>query len=450
VSRLEKALSRARALREEERAAREAEAARKAQEAEETHARIVERFEASRAENFEAQQSPYAAAQPPTLRDELARSLDYWTKRGVAPDTAERLTRVARAEDAGDDEAPWAAGLRQEWAAATASPDYVSAFRHVLMSPQDAHLRMTPAEHAAYRRVDRLRAPLATSGYVLPSVLDPTIMLTNDGTISPIRQLARRVTTTTSTWRGIVSAGATAEWKSEGQQAADGTPGVAEVEIPTHFQDVTAVASYEVIEDSLDFIPQMTEVITDALAVHEAAALAVGTGSGQPEGLVTGLTPPGSSSYIITSQGETLTAASLYDIQNALPARFSPGASWLMALPVMNTIRQFTIGTANGAWAFPEMRDNPPSLLNRLVYETSNLDSTWNASATASNYVVVYGNVAAAYIIVDRIGTSIEILPGYGANNRPTGQRILFVHRRLGAEVVRPQAARVVNVATAA
>jgi HK97 family phage major capsid protein len=380
---------------------------------------------------------------------DLTRSLDTLVDRfGVAPKTAERIQQVAR-PDAG--EGTQATRLRTEWAAATSSPDYLQAFVKLLNSPQDAHLRWTDAEHDAFRRADAYRAAQSLSGYVLPAMLDPTILLTNVGSISPIRALARVVTTPTNQWRGITSAGATAEWKAEGAQAGDGTPLAAEVAIPVHVQDVDAIASYEVIEDAVDFVAQMAEVIADALAVHEGQAFITGTGSGQPEGLITGLVAAALAGAQITAQaGEALTAATLYAVQNALGARFSANASWLANIATMNTISAFTIGSANGQFEFPEIRDTPPRLLRKPFYEVSQMDGTINAAATETNDVLVYGDIRSAYTIVDRLGATVEVLPGFGANNRPTGQRHIFMYRRVGAEVVRPTAARVVRVTTAA
>jgi HK97 family phage major capsid protein len=143
-----------------------------------------------------------------------------------------------------------------------------------------------------------------------------------------------------------------------------------------------------------------------------------------------------------------LAAADPYTLQNALPARFSAGASWLSHIATANTLRQFE--TANGALKFPSLHDDPPMLLGKPWNECSNMDSIINAAATENNFVLAYGDWMRAFVIVDRIGATVEILPGFGANQRPTGQRHLFITSRHGSEIVVPQAARLLDVPTTA
>jgi HK97 family phage major capsid protein len=78
------------------------------------------------------------------------------------------------------------------------------------------------------------------------------------------------------------------------------------------------------------------------------------------------------------------------------------------------------------------------------------MDGALNATATANNFVVVYGDVAAGFTIVDRIGSTMEVLPVYGANGRPTGQRQLFTTFMTGSAVTVPQALRLLDIPTTA
>lgn len=338
------------------------------------------------------------------------------------------------------------------WVTAAGSEAYLRAFAKVVSDPLRGHLMWEPDEQQAFRDVTRVhamlesRAALGTSGYVLPVSLDPAIMLTNAGAINPLREVARVVTTSTNTWRGITSGGATAEWKAEGVEAADGTPTVAEAEIATHAATVDVVWSYELEQDSDSLVSELGMVMRDAVNVQQLAAFTTGSGTGEPQGIITGL--DGTASELSPATAETLAAADVYAVQNALPARFSAGASWLSNLAIRNSIAQFE--TTNGAHQFPELRQSPPSLLTKPWRELSQMDGTINPAATADNFVLLYGDIAKAFVIVDRIGATLELLPGYGANGRPTGQRHGFLFSRVGSEVVVSNAARVLNVATTA
>lgn len=75
------------------------------------------------------------------------------------------------------------------------------------------------------------------------------------------------------------------------------------------------------------------------------------------------------------------------------------------------------------------------------------MDSAINAAATENNYMLIYGDVARGFFIVDRVGSTLELIPNLvGANQRPTGQRGALLWARTGSEVVVPQALRLLDV----
>ena len=78
------------------------------------------------------------------------------------------------------------------------------------------------------------------------------------------------------------------------------------------------------------------------------------------------------------------------------------------------------------------------------------MDSTFNASATADNFLLAYGDWK-QFVIVDRIGTTLELVPHlFGDNSRPTGERGALLWFRTGSDVVVDNAFRILNVATTA
>ena len=80
--------------------------------------------------------------------------------------------------------------------AATGSDDYRSAFGKRLADPLGRNL--TPAELAAEARAASLTDN--AGGYAVPFTLDPTLILTSDGSSNPFRQIDRVVPNTTDTW----------------------------------------------------------------------------------------------------------------------------------------------------------------------------------------------------------------------------------------------------------
>jgi HK97 family phage major capsid protein len=173
----------------------------------------------------------------------------------------------------------------------------------------------------------------------------------------------------------------------------------------------------------------------------EAAALVTGSGSGQPTGIVTALI--GTSSIVTSATTDTLAAADLYSVHDALPARYRRNASWLATNQFYSRARQFDTAGGSALWAqLGEGR--PPNLLGRGVYESEDMDSSITGSA--ENYLAVVGDFR-NYVIADRIGMTVEFIPHlFGTNKRPTGQRGWFAYYRVGADSVNDAAFRMLNV----
>ena len=342
-------------------------------------------------------------------------------------------------------------GRIARWAIAASNPAYETAFAKMLIDPTRGHLEWSTDERNAYTAVAELSRTMSLTvgagGYMVPFTLDPSIMLTNDGSSNPLRRLATVKLTKTNSWNGITSAGATAEWKSEESEVADGSPTIAQPSIPTFFGDAFVPYSFEFSTDADDALNELSKVLVDAADNLMAVGYTTGNGTTAPQGIVTGLV--GTSSEINTSGSETHSATDPFVLQNALPARFSANATWQSHIATANAYRQME--TTNGALLFPELRDRPASLLGKPWYENSNMDGSLNAAATANNYAVIYGDVRAGYVIVDRIGATLELIPNLmGANNRPTGQRGALLWFRTGGEVVVPQALRLLDIPTTA
>jgi HK97 family phage major capsid protein len=129
----------------------------------------------------------------------------------------------------------------------------------------------------------------------------------------------------------------------------------------------------------------------------------------------------------------------------ALPARWRPNARWMMSLPILNGYRQLPQATGLN-YSVINDATTPPTALGWPVYENSNMDSTLTGGA--ADYLVLSGDFR-QFVIVDRIGTSIEVIPHlFGAAQRPTGQRGAYLHFRTGSGVLVRDAFRLSNFST--
>ena len=382
-----------------------------------------------------------------TESDRGRRTIDNAHREGTLPsNAAEKATALI------DEGHPGARGLADRWATAAGDPAYRGAFAKMLGDPDRGHLTWNAAEAESYRQVAKVQAEMmsttgANGGFMIPLTLDPAIMLTNSGSNNPLRQLATVKQTMTNAWQGVTSAGATSEWKAENAEAADGSPTLGDPSIPVHLGDSFVPYSFEVGMDAENFLSELAIVLMDSADNLMADAYTTGTGSGQPQGIVTGLA--GTASEINGQGSEALAATDPFDLQNALGARFSANATFQGHIATMNAYRRFE--TPNGAHEFPELRENPPSLLGKPFFENSNMDSAIDPAATANNYMAIYGDIARAFYIVDRVGATMEMIPNMiGANQRPTGERGALLWFRTGSKVVNVPAARLLDIPTTA
>jgi HK97 family phage major capsid protein len=340
-----------------------------------------------------------------------------------------------RAESLLADSAPGALGVAAEYILAAGDSAYEAAFAKSVADPVRGHMMWTEPERTAYQRVAELRTAMGTGtgvgGDMVPLTLDPALMLTSAGSNNPLRQICRVVQTVSNTWQGVSTSGATAEWKAEQAQAADGSPPTTPKPIPVYFADVDVVFSYELGMDAISFMPELSRVMQDAVNQLTNLAYTTGPGTTQPKGFVPNATAPARTAGVFT-------VADVYLLQNSLPPRFSANAHWCANIAVMNAIAQFQIGTTQ--YAFPEIREDPPRLLTKPVHEVSNMSGDMT---TAASRFLAYGDFQ-QHVIVDRIGSFLEVLPGYGAGFRPTGQRHAFLYFRTGSDLVIPTAVQVI------
>ena len=167
----------------------------------------------------------------------------------------------------------------------TNSPAYRSAFQKYLEQPMQYQAMLDDAEREAIRTA--LSTTAGNGGHAIPFLLDPQVVVTSDGAAGGFRSFSRVETGTSNKWQGVTSAGATAEWKTEGSQAADGSPTTSQPSITAYLADIFVLASYEITGDAASLIAQLPMVLAEEKFEHEEAAFAVGSGSGAPYGVVT-------------------------------------------------------------------------------------------------------------------------------------------------------------------
>lgn len=149
--------------------------------------------------------------------------------------------------------------------------------------------------------------------------------------------------------------------------------------------------SRELIEDSgVDILAFLAVQTGNALGFKVNNDLTVGSGSSQPNGIVTAA----ASAVTGTASGPTFTADNLIDLAYSLDgaARRLPGVGWMMNTSSLGVVRK--LKDNNGAYIFsPALADGNDRVLSYPVFENPAMAS--NASATKS---VIFGHLPSYYV----------------------------------------------------
>jgi HK97 family phage major capsid protein len=373
--------------------------------------------------------------------DMIARSMsviEVHAKRGLLlDDRAQEATRKVASN-----------ALIARHALLTGHDEYVDAFRAYLNDPMGEGLR------AAQRS---LTLGTASGGFLLPYVLDPTIVITSDGSINPYRALADVKTTTSNAWQGVNSAGVQMGWLDEGGQASDQTPSAGQIQIYPKKAAAWIIASFESNADT-NFADQLPRLLADSKDILEETAMARGTGgvgnAGQPKGVLTALGTAqqvkagGSAVPAFTGTAGGVNGGGVADVMTlnaALGARFRMSASvaWVMNITNINRIRSVD-QYGGGGFLANLAQGQPPNLLDKPLRESPSLTQTPGTGTALAAAAAIFGDWSKFYV-VDRIGSTMlfdPLIKAAGTANMPTGNQGWFYYWRVGSDVATPNAFR--------
>jgi HK97 family phage major capsid protein len=314
----------------------------------------------------------------------------------------------------------------------TSDPDYVAAWAELLRTGGLAPILSEP-EVLAIRRMRELQRAMSLTdsggGYLVPFQLDPAVIITSDGSYNPFRAVSRVVQATGDTYNPV-SAGATVwSWDAENSEVSDDTSTFVQPSVTVHTGRGFVPFSIQVGEDAPNLAEEVSRLLSFGRATLESQAFAIGSGSGEPFGIVTALA--GTASVVSATTNNSFgPAVDVYKLDEALPARYrsSRSSAWFGHRTFLNDISQAE--SANGARLFPDVLGNPGTLLGVAAYESEAMDAVL---ATGDDYILVFGDFS-NYLIADR-STSVEFIPHlfHTTSNRPSGTRGFYAYHRVGA-----------------
>lgn len=277
-------------------------------------------------------------------------------------------------------------------------------------------------------------------GFAVPFQLDPTVILTDDGTISPLRQISRVEQITSKTWQGITSDGITVTRSAEGADATDNSFTIDQPEVSPTRVIADVPFSVEVDQDWPQLRSEIARLLADAKMQEEDVSFVTGDGTGNnPSGVVATLD---AGSEVPTDAILSFTADEDVDaLELALPPRFRSRASFLANRAILqafrNQLRQQ--GASAGDRWVSHTQDMPAQIDGFNAYEASAME----ADPLAAARLMLFGDFS-QFLIVDRLGMIVEVNPHVtGAGGRWKGQRAIVAVWRNSSLILVDNAFRV-------
>ena len=335
----------------------------------------------------------------------------------------------------------------QALALALSDPDYASGYSKRFNKGAEMAI-LTDAEKAAFAVVyETQRAFGSTTGSAggdwAPAGLDPALTITDAAVTNPVRMGAHRYVTASETTKTVTSTAVNASWDSEGTEVSDDATTLTDKDITCY--KAAAFIPYSLELEAFNHLGNLTQtiqrLIVDGMDELEAQAFVLGSGTNEPDGIITAAIADGTP--VTSATTDTFAAADVYATAADLDVRFRSRGSWLASFTIINEIRQFA--TLDGHDLLVRLGDKTPSqLMGYPLLEASAMDSTYGSG---ENYVLAIADLS-GYTIVDHIGLTLEkIQTVVGASaGRPTGQRGVYAYKFTGGDLTNASSVSVLNV----
>jgi HK97 family phage major capsid protein/HK97 family phage prohead protease len=329
---------------------------------------------------------------------------------------------------------------------ATGSPVYRRAFNKLVRGDM-----LTPEEHRAAAL--QVVGTTTTGGYAVPYVFDPTMVHTGAYTsINPFRAACRvEQLVGANEWRTVSVGAVVAAYAAESAATTEQGPTFAQPAFTVRRAQTFVTVSHETMQDRSDMASELSSLFAEAKDTLEENKFSIGAGNPAPAGMFV------KSNYTVkeTITNDTFAVADLAATEAVLPLRHRMNAAWFFARGVIRIIQGWeTVGGElfNSRFGYPavgNVNTNPTGntglqLLGYPVWETPSCPIT----VTTDDAIVGILVNPKTYVIVDRVGMNVEIIPNMldASTGFPTGDRgVLAIWRNTGG-VLNADGGRQVNI----
>lgn len=384
------------------------------------------------------------------LRDSAMRSVEQSYVAGGAKDGLARFIDRELSAEEGDG---WDTQEATRRVLLTGNPAYKRAFAKYLKTGNDS--AWTPEESRAAALA--VTGTTTTGGYAVPYVFDPTFVRIGAHTsVNPYRAACRVETISGgNTWKAVTATAITAKWDAEAAASVEGGPTIGQPSWTVQRADAFATVSIETLQDRPDVVEELSALFGEAKDTLEENSFTLGAGTTvYPQGMFLS----GAFTVVSTATDDTTAIADTLLVEAALPLRHRANAAWFMSrstqrqLEALDTTgyyfkrpgQMFAMGKADPSNASP-IGNTGTTLLGFPIWEVPSAPAT----LTTDQAVIAVLCDPKKYVIVDRIGMNVEVVPTMlnGATpSFPTGQRGIYCYWRATARVLDVNGGRQLDV----
>jgi len=315
----------------------------------------------------------------------------------------------------------------------TGSPQYAEAWGRYVTSGPGALTHGMQAALQTYSDAD--------GGFAIPFTIDPTFVLTSDGSVNPLREISRKETITTKEWQAVTTGGVTATYATETTSATDSAP--SDVGNPTitpvrAHSFVKFTAEYQEDYGSAAIASELGSLIQVAKDDLEADKFFMGSGTNEPDGIVARLITD-TTSIVTTITDNVFALADIDKLIGQLPPRFRSRAKMTANLAILQLLPAFGTAGQPGNSIYDPLAK---TVRGYPVFEASAMDDV----ATDAKEIILMGDFA-HFVIVDRLGLSAEYVPQvFDGDGKPLGQRGIYARWRNDTGILTVNAFRLLKV----
>lgn len=280
-----------------------------------------------------------------------------------------------------------------------------------------------------------------SGGYLAPAEFSAEVV---KGIVemSPIRQAARVGSTSSGEVLLPKRTGRpTGSWVGETDTRTGTESSYGQIEVPIHEMACYVDVSQRLLEDAaVNVESEVASDLSEEFGRLEGLGFSQGDGVKKPVGIMeaagVAYTPTGNASTLGTAPADTL-----IDLFYSLPAYYRNRGVWLMNSKTIAAVRKLKDGSTGAyLWQPGLAQGDPATILGRPLIEDPTMDDVGSAAEP-----ILFGSIADAYRIYDRIALSIMRDPYSQATN---GLVRFHARRRTGGALVLADAVRKIKCAT--